>query len=113
MENKSTNVEELFQKLTDYAETRIDLFKLKTIDKVSGYMSSAITICLLAVLFLTLLFCITVGVALVIGEWTGEAYYGFFIVGGIYLILGLVFYSMRKKWLKVPISNRLIKELFD
>lgn len=77
MENKSTNVEELFQKLTDYTETRLDLFKLKTIDKISGHMASAVTLCILAVLFLILLFCITVGAALVIGKWTGEAYCGF------------------------------------
>jgi hypothetical protein len=113
MENKSTNVEELFQKITDYADTRVDLFKLKTINRISGYISSAITIVILATLFIILLFCITVGLALVIGEWIGEVYYGFFIVSGIYLIIGLVFYSMRKKLLKTPISNKLIREIID
>jgi len=38
MENKTTIVEELFYKLKDYGETRLDLFKLKSINKVSGFL---------------------------------------------------------------------------
>ena len=41
MENKPTNLEELFEKFREYADTRIDLFKLKGIQKVSGFMSTA------------------------------------------------------------------------
>ena len=51
MENKPTNVEELFEKLRDYADTRIDLFKLKSINKVSGFMSSVMASLILVILF--------------------------------------------------------------
>ncbi len=113
MENKPTNLEELFEKLRDYADTRINLFKLKSIQKVSGFMSSLIASIVLVVLLCIVLLCITIGLALLIGALVGQAYLGFFIVGALYLIIGLVFYSMRGKLIKTPISNKLIKELVD
>ncbi len=106
-------MEELFEKLKDYADTRFNLFRLKGINKASGMMSSAITTVVLSVFFILVIVCITIGVALIIGEWTGKLYYGFFIVAGIYLIIGLVFYSMRDKWIKTPVSNKLLKEILD
>ena len=113
MENKPTNLEELFEKLRDYADTRIDLFKLKSIHKISGFMSSVIASLVLVILLCTVLLCITIGLALLIGAWIGKTYAGFFIVGAFYLIIGLVLYSMRGKLIKTPISNKLIKELID
>ena len=113
MENESTNVEELFQKLRDYADTRLDLFKLKSINKVSGFMSSVIYILILVILLSIVLLCITIGVALLIGASIGNVYYGFFIVGGIYIIIGLILYSLREKLIKIPLINKLIKELIS
>jgi len=113
MENKPTSLEELFEKLKEYADTRIDLFKLKSINKVSGFMSSVIASVVLVVILCSVLLCITIGAALLIGVWIGETYLGFFIVGVIYLITGLVLYSMRGKLIKAPISNKLVKELMD
>ena len=113
MEGKPTNVEELFQKIKEYADVRLNLFKLKSINKFAGFMSLSITFIILIVIFSTILLCITIGAALLIGEWVGKIYCGFFIVGGIYLIIGLVIYSMRDKLIKTKVSNKLIKELID
>ena len=37
MENKTTSLEDLFEKLKEYGDTRVKLFKLKSINKVSGF----------------------------------------------------------------------------
>jgi Zn-dependent protease with chaperone function len=113
MDNKPANLEELFEKLREYADTRLDLFKLKSIRKISGFMSAMIASVVLVILLSTVLLCITVGLALLIGVWIGNTYAGFFIVGAFYLIIGLVLYSMRGRLIKTPISNKLIKELID
>ncbi len=113
MENKPTNVEELFQKLKDYADTRLDLLKLKSINRVSGFVSSIFTLVVLVLILFAVLFCISIGLALVIGAWVGQAYWGFFIGAALYLIIGLVLYSARDKIIKTPVSNKLIKELID
>lgn len=113
MENDPTVVEELFYKLKDYVETTADLFKLKAINKVSGFTSTLIVSVVLIVLLFLILICISFGFALLIGVWLGQAFWGFFIMGILYLIIGLILFSKRNKILKEPISNKFIKELID
>jgi hypothetical protein len=113
MENNPTSVEELFSKLKDYVETSIDLFKLKAINKVSGLLSTLIVSVILIMLLFLLIICITIGLALLIGMWLGHAFWGFFIMAAVYIIIGLVIYKSKNKILKEPISNTLIKELVD
>ncbi len=113
MENKPTSIEELFYKLKDYGDTRLDLFRLKSINKVSGFLTSLIVSVILLVLLFLVIICITIGAALLIGALLGKTYYGFFIIGVIYSIIGLVLYSGRDKFLKTPVSNKLIKKLLD
>lgn len=113
MENKTTSIEELFYKLKEYGDTRLDLFKLKSINKASGFFSSVIMGLILVVILLFVLAFISVGAALLIGSLLGKAFYGFFIIALLYLITGLILFSARQKILKAPISNKLIKQLMD
>lgn len=113
METKTTDIEELFYKIRDYGETRFTLLKLKAINKVSGIASSAITLVFLLFLLFMILLCVTIGLSLLIGVWVGHAYLGFFIVGGIYVIIGLVLFLAKTKLIKTPISNSLIRKLVD
>lgn len=113
MENDPTAVEELFYKLKDYIEITVDLLKLKAINKVSGFTSSVIVTIILTVLLFLILICMSVGFALLIGLWLGQAFWGFFIMGFLYFIIGLFLFTRRKKILKDPISNKFIKELID
>jgi hypothetical protein len=43
----------------------------------------------------------------------GKLYYGFFIVAGFYLLTGLFFMIFRKKLLKEPLNDFLVKELLN
>ena len=113
MDNKTTNVEDLFYKLKDYGDTRLDLFKLKAINKVSGILSSVISGVILAILLLLVIICITIALSLVIGEALGHTYLGFLIMAAFYIIIGLVMFSSRTKLLKTPISNKFIKDFID
>ncbi len=113
MESNPTNVEDLFEKIKEYADVRIDLFKLKAINKVSGFVSSFLTSIIITAIFGVVFLCITIGLSLWIGDCLGKAWYGFFIVGGGYIVIGLVLYSLRGKLIKGMISNKLIKEMID
>lgn len=113
MENKTTSVEDLFYKLKEYGDTRLDLFKLKSINKASGFFSSLIMGIILVVILLMTLAFVSIGAALLIGSLIGQMFYGFFIIALVYIIIGLILYSGRKKFLKDPVSNKLIKELMD
>jgi hypothetical protein len=56
---------------------------------------------------------LTIGFALLLGEWIGHVYWGFFIIGFIYLIIGLIFYLMRDKLIKTKVSDELIKQMIN
>ena len=113
MENKPTSVEELFYKLRDYGDTRIELFKLKSLHKITGVLSSLIVSVILIGLISLIILCITIGLAILLGAWLGKMYYGFFIMAIIYIIIGLILYSGRNKFLSKPVSDKIIKELLD
>ena len=113
MENKQSIFEELFNKLKEYADIRLNLVKLKSINKVSTFFSTLIVIILLLVLLFLVIVCVTIAIALFLGAWLGHSYYGFFIMGGLYIIIGLILYSLKDKLLKSTISDKLIKELLE
>ena len=113
MENQSSSIESLIDRVKSYAETRIDLLKLKAIDKSSSFLSTLVTMIVLGMVGLIFIILLNIGLALYIGSLVGNAYYGFFIVAGFYLIAGLVIFVCRDKWLKTPVSNVMIKNLLD
>ena len=112
MESNS-QVESLLERIKDYVETRIELLKLKAIDKSSGVISSIISLLVLVVFSVFFLILFSIGLALWVGDLLGKSYYGFFIVAFIYIIIGLVIFLQRKKWLKPPVENMMIKSFLD
>ncbi|RYY44208.1 MAG: hypothetical protein EOO06_18525 [Chitinophagaceae bacterium] len=84
-QKKDTTVNGLFEKAGDYLETRLDLVKLKTTRTTSDVVAT--------------------------GKGLGETSYGFFIVGGFYALVGIIFHLLREKWVKDPISNIIIKKM--
>lgn len=109
MEHQS-NIESLFSKAGDYLETRVELFRLKTIDKTAEVVSSVaskMVLVLMATFFLLLL---SIGAAFWVGDMVGKTAYGFFLVAGFYLLTGLIIYAFRGQWLKQPVSNLIIRK---
>lgn len=111
MENQvKDNIESLFEKAGDYLETRVDLYKLKAVDTSSDMISSLASKIIVFFVFSLFIVIVNIGIALLLGELMGKSYYGFFAVAGFYLLTGLIFYSMRKKWFKEPIADKLIEK---
>lgn len=114
METETKNpIASLFEKLKDYFDTRINLLKLKAIDKTSGFISSLFTIIILILVGFVCFIMLNIGFAILIGKWLGEYYWGFFIVASLYIIIGIVIFKFRNKWLKNPIASVMIKSLLD
>ncbi len=105
------SIKTLIDKSKDYLETKIELTKLKTIDKSADILSTVVvTVSMLFVSFLLILF-ISLAAALFLGKMLGAYHYGFFIMGGFYAIILLVIYVKREKWIKTPIANELINKM--
>ena len=113
MEDQENDIDLLLSDAGDFIETRTNLFKLKAVESLSEVSSDLVTgLGLLAILAIFLLI-LTIGFALLIGDWLGKGFYGFFIMGGVYAIVGLIVYWCRKRWLKEPFSNMLIRKIFN
>jgi len=111
MEDQSNNVDVLLSDAGDYLETRANLWKLKAIESLVDVSSELVTglglICIIS--FVVILF--SIGFALLIGDWLGKDFYGFFIIGMAYVLFGLICYARKGKWLKEPFSNMLIRKI--
>ncbi|HBB91919.1 MAG TPA: hypothetical protein DC042_09420 [Bacteroidales bacterium] len=110
MENPESFIESLFEKIQAYIKTTIELTKLKLLEKVTGTASSVVATVSVVLVFALFFFVLTIGIALYLGELLGKSYYGFFIVSGFYLVLGILFHFFLHKWIKKPISDLIIKK---
>jgi hypothetical protein len=111
MEAVPNHFESLLSKAGDYAETKVSLLKLKVADKTSDTVSDAAAMLVILLFVMFFIFTLSIGLALLIGEWLGKSYYGFFIVAGLYGIAGIIFSINRKALVKTPVSNFIISKI--
>src|SRR3954463_13809060 len=86
MDTPSQNIESLFANAGEYLESKAELWKLKMVDKTSEAVSSVaekVIIFFIALMFIILF---NIALALLIGYWLGNSFYGFFILAGLYAI---------------------------
>ena len=69
MENQSSPVESLIDRVKSYVETRIDLLRLKAIDKSSSFLSLLISMIVVILVSFISVIMISVGIALLLSEW--------------------------------------------
>jgi hypothetical protein len=113
MDKQPHVVESLIGNSTEYVETRLNLFKLKLVDKTSDIASSVVSFVPLILIFFIVFLLLNIGLALLIGDLVGRASWGFLILTAIYLIAGLILYKSRKKLVKVPFANLLIRKFLS
>lgn len=111
MQSTAENLESVIAKATEFAETKIELWKLKTADKLSQTVSSLLSKIAIIILAGISLLILSLGAAFWIGDAMDNLYYGFFIVGGVYALAGLLVYIFRASLIKRPISNLIIDKI--
>lgn len=113
MENHPNSFAALFEKAGNHLETRIDLLKLQAINKSSEVTSSILSVVVIAVICFFGITILNIGLALWIGELMGKTYLGFFILGGFYVVIGIVVHLFRHSWLKEPVTSMFIKKMLN
>ncbi len=111
MPESAVSIKSLIEKSQDYLETKIEITKLKTVEKSSDILSSIVVLILLVFLALLCFLFISIALALYLGSLIGSQHTGFFIMGGFYGIVFLIIYLLRDKWIKIPVANLLIKKM--
>lgn len=103
-----TLIESLFSQSKDYVDNRLQLYKLKMIDKTSSVASSVISGIALFIVFFIFFIVFNIGIALLIGDLVGKSYLGFLIWAAFYAIVGLVLFFKRNKIFKTPVTKMII-----
>lgn len=111
LEEKSFT-ERLHDQVEQYVKTSIELYRLKAINTMSGVFAAVGTGLILWVIFLLILLFLSIGAAFYVGKILGSYHYGFFIVAGFYILVGVVIYIYRVKCFTEKLNNFIIKQIF-
>jgi hypothetical protein len=111
MQSTIHHLESILTKAGEVAETKVELWKLRATGKISETVSSIISKFAIVILAAVALIILSFGAAYWLGSELGNVYYGFFIVGGIYALAGLLVFIFRKSWIQGPISNLIIDKI--
>ena len=111
MEDQSNLIESLLERVTEYGNTSLELAKLKALDQTSDVVSSVIPHYVVFILYAAFILFISLGFAFWLGGILGNTYYGLFIVGALYGLIGVFIHLFMYKWLKNRIGNYFIKML--
>lgn len=112
MEKTFAKVEEMAEHVKEYVNNHISSAKISVAEKTSGVLATIIAVMVSLMVFLFFIIFSSVALAFVFAKLTGEYYWGFLIVAGIYLLIGILVWSLKEKLLRMPIMNALLQQLF-
>ncbi len=107
------NVSTIIKACIKYAEARIDLLKLSFINKASDGISSLISMIIALVFLMLALILLSIGLAIWLGNVFGGLDYGFFAVGGLFVIVGIILFIFKSSVIKGPVSSAIIKKVIN
>jgi len=101
-------LEDLFEKSQNYARLSFELTKLKGLNTTANVVTILVAR-LVSLLFMVLFMLIlSIGLSILIGSALGKIYYGFFIIAGAYLIVGILMRVYLKDMIHKPINDLII-----
>ena len=112
MDEVFAKAEELISDVKKYVENRVSASKLKVAEQLSEVGSRIVTMIIVVVVFVFFLLFATVALGYAFSRWTGEYYWGFLIVAGIYLLIAFIILIAREKMIRLPLLNALLHQLF-
>ena len=110
MEPQTGLIELLFEKAETYSQTTIELTKLKVLETTTHVATSLISRLSVIIMLSIFVLVFNIGIALMLGEFLGKSYYGFFIIAALYLVAGIVFHFFLRKWIQKPVSELIIRQ---
>src|SRR5688500_17060890 len=110
METPASLIESLFERVEAYSKTSYELSKLKSLETTTVVVTSLISRLSVILMISVFALVLNIGIALLLGELLGKAYFGFFIVAAFYLVAGIVLHLFLHRWIKKPVSDLIITQ---
>lgn len=111
MESNTSLIEELIEKTVEYGKSKLELAKLKALDKTADVASSFMTQSVVLIILFSFLLFLNLGLAFWLGKILGEIYFGFFIIAGFYSIAGILIHFFMRNWIKRYMGDTFIKQV--
>jgi hypothetical protein len=102
----------LKENIQDYAETKLNILKLKAIGTGGSAISGIIVGVAMAILSIFIIMFLSFSAAYAIGAATERPWLGFLIVAGFYILLAVLVVVLRDKLLTLPITNTLLEKFY-
>jgi hypothetical protein len=112
IEHIKDKAESIFGEASTYAEARWNLGVLNMSAKLADSISSIAISLILAAIGLTVLLFMSLAIAWLIGERLHSLPMGLFLVGLFYVFIGILVFTIRDKFIKLPIINLFIKKFY-
>lgn len=101
------------ESLTGVSSAYKEYYKAVTYEKLVIILSGVSILALLFVVGNLFFLFVAVGLALIIGQWVGSFALGFMILGGVYLLIGIAVYLLRKPLIINPVVKVLQTLLYS
>ena len=102
----------LFEKVEAYGRTSFELIKLKSIAKTADVTSSLASQIIFGTSLLLFFGTLTMAIGFWLGEDFGTVYAGFLVLSGVYALVSVLLYFMRKK-IKEQVSQSMITQMLN
>jgi len=112
LEEPKELIEPLFERVRDYGKTSFELVRLKAIDKGSELAANVVSAVITSVVFGLFFLMANIGLGLWLGELLGKAYFGFFLLAGIYLIAWFGVMAV-KSGIKRKIADGIVDKMMN
>jgi hypothetical protein len=100
-EEMKHHLSELDKRVTSYVDDSLEYIELKGFKVSMVLVTSMVQFFILASIGLLVVLLSSIGAAIAIGDSVGGYQWGFLIVGGFYVVFGLIVYAMRRSINKV------------
>ncbi|RZK49015.1 MAG: phage holin family protein [Pedobacter sp.] len=112
-DNKDKGIEEIFVDAKAYIDTRVEHTRLSAIAKGSKIFADLFTNVVVLICFILAFLFGTITLALFLSSLFGSYTQGFGCVAGIYLILAIVVFYTKDRYIEPKLINLFIKKYFD
>ncbi len=112
-EHKEKDIEAIFLDAKEYIDTRIEYTRLSAVEKGAKIFADLITNGAVIICFILAFLFGTVTLALFLSDIMGSHTRGFGCVAGIYLILAIILFLIKDKFMEPGLVNLFIRKYFD
>ncbi|WP_316798727.1 phage holin family protein [Pedobacter frigidisoli] len=112
-ENKEKSIEDIIDDAKGYLDARVEYTRLYLVEKVSKIFADLVTNTTVIVCFILAFLLGSVTLALYLGEVLGSYAGGFGCVSLFYILIAVIVYLTKDKYIEKAIINVAIRKYFD